>query len=233
LLALAACGRLNDEAYVGDPRYVVDLTVEGLAPRTAGAPLYATLAWIRGNRLPPNGVPGSDIDPIEFPAHYPLRVFGLPPRDAVDDHAGDDTGARGAVAGAAIEVFEDVVEDGEYSGEADDTGLTDVTVGESGWRVYHADGVNDLLRERMRADRYPFVNPEALTDGFHLARPVEQPDAPPLFELVPDQTVVIRPVPVDEGAGRHEQRSRGRAVRWTDTTAKIVLGCHLPASRSR
>ena len=94
-------------------------------------------------------------------------------------------------------VFEDVVEDGVYSGETVDD-LIDVPVGMTDWRVFHADGVNDALRARMLADQYPFANPDALTDGFHLARPVEQPDGAELYELIPDESVVIRPVPVDE-----------------------------------
>jgi hypothetical protein len=195
-VALAACGRLDDSDFVGDPRYVLDLTVERLADRTAGAPLYATLAWAPTNRLPPRGAAGADIDPIEFPAHYPLRVFALPPADALSDES-DDTGARGVTATANVVVFEDVVRDGAYSGELDDADRVDVAVGTTDWIVVHADGVNDALRVRMRADRYPFANPEALTDGFHLARPIEI-DGALVHELIPDQSVVIRPPPVDE-----------------------------------
>lgn len=195
-VALAACGRLNDGDYAGDPRYVLDLTVEGLADRTAGAPLYATLAWIPTNRLPPRGAAGADIDPIEFPAHYPLRVFASPPEDARSDES-DDSGARGITATANILVFEDVVRDGAYSGESDDASRVDLAVGITDWIVVHAAGVNDALRARMRADQYPFANPEALTDGFHLARPIEI-DGAPGHELIPDQSVVIRRPPVDE-----------------------------------
>jgi hypothetical protein len=195
LLALAGCGRLNDADYVGDPRYRLDLTVESLAMRTAGAPLYATLAWVRKDRLPPEGAAAADIDPIVFPAHYPLRVFALPPEYAINDEA-DDSGARGTTARASIVVFEDVLEDGVYSG-ADEGGLADVPVGETDWCVFFADGVNDALRARMRAEQYPFANPEALTDGFHLARPAD-PDGAPLYELIPDESVVIRAVPVDD-----------------------------------
>ena len=196
LLALAGCGRLNDADYVGDPRYRLDLTVESLAKRTAGAPLYATLAWVRNDRLPPEGAAAADIDPIVFPAHYPLRVFALPPDSAISDEA-DDSGARGTTASANIVVFEDVVANGAYSGEADDANLVDVVVGMTDRRVFHADGVNDALRARMRADQYPFANPEALTDGFHLARPVDQ-DGAMLYELIADEPVVIGPAPVDE-----------------------------------
>lgn len=190
LLGFAACGELNRADYVGDPLLVITGQIESLAPRTSDGASYVTVGWGPYTFGGPVTVAQlADVDPIEYPAPFTLRLYLAPPDDAVIDFSKDDPSLVGVVGLGEIFVFEDV--DGDQQFTPDYREGVDVRRGSSETQVVYARAVSEPARERIRVDLWPVGNPDALTDGYHLARTMGDPPVP---TVLPDDAARLEPV---------------------------------------
>jgi hypothetical protein len=167
-VGVSACGHLNDADYEGDPQFRVDGRIVDLAPPIQNAASYVTVMW--GPFLFGPGTPGgvADVDPIDFPAPFALTLYDVPDGDnAILIDA--ENPASAWYATGDILVFEDVDETQTFTPEF--SGGRDRSRGDSATEIVYAHGIDDDVRAFIRRDPFPlFANPEALVDGFQLAR---------------------------------------------------------------
>jgi hypothetical protein len=166
-LGISACGSLHDADYQGDPQYRVDGSINDLSPTVSGQTSYVTLLWgpFLFGTASPAGV--ADVDPVQFPAPFALTVYDVPGGDNAIFVRPEDESAWYAIGD--ILVFEDV--DGDVQFTPEYNGGLDRSRGDSAIEVVFAHGIDDDVRAYIRGEPFPaFANPEALVDGFQLAR---------------------------------------------------------------
>jgi hypothetical protein len=165
LVSGAACGELNDIDYRGEPIFRVEGSIDGLAPRTLGGPLYATVDWLPlSYRLPGEAAPAAAVDPVEFPAPFTAPVFTPPAEDLrLEVREGEDGPVIAELALARLIVFEDSDDDAQFSVDFDPV------VGHTATRLVYARGTGPALNAALGASDLTLIaNPDALVDGFQL-----------------------------------------------------------------
>jgi hypothetical protein len=167
-VGVSACGHLNDADYEGEPQFRVDGRIVDLAPPIQDAASYVTVMW--GPFLFGAGTPGgvADVDPIDFPAPFALTVYDVPGGDNAILIDPDDPASAWYAIGDIL-VFEDI--DGNQQFTPEFSGGLDRSRGDTATEIVYAHAIDDDARAFLQREPFPaFANPEALVDGFQLAR---------------------------------------------------------------
>ncbi len=202
IVGAAACEAMNDGSYEGEPRFVLNGTIQGLADGAIEGDIYLAVDWVNiVRRDDPDISQNVSISDTSFPSSFSITFYDEPPEVALNDFAFTTLQADGLIGTGTIFVFEDLDADGEielrYNEERQAYEADDRILGWSdGYVMLFAKEVSDELIAEIEALDYLIVNPTELKPGYNLARAVCEPGLDRL-EIIPPEQIAIRPA---EGA---------------------------------
>jgi hypothetical protein len=198
LVALAACGTLDDGDYAGDARFDVMVTVDGAdAPDHENAVTRIAVSWWRPDLGEVDTRDSWQLADIvaDDPWRYRLRLYEPPAPAALADLSALVPGATGRIAVGRIFVFDDLDDDGVYDSEKSDTVIPEqLRAGVPDRAILYTEGLNAVVVDRMRTDpTLTISNPDAL-HGYDLARRLCSPEGHwrDAFEVLPRSEVRLQ-----------------------------------------
>lgn len=192
LITLTGCGQeLNDGGYQGEPRHVLQGSIDGLLASEGEGESYVTLVWLNfaksGDTYSSQNAAVSDS---EFPADFTLALYDTPPQDALNEFESLDGSVF--VGTSLITVFQDGDGDGQLT--LTDDPSPDVPLGMApGHVMVYVPVVDQHVIDFLSDEASFIVNPEALRPGYNLARTVcaTSEEVFDKLEIVPDEDVGV------------------------------------------
>lgn len=200
-LTLPACGQdLNDGGYEGEPRHVLEGSIEGLAASENEGETYVSVVWVdfarQGDTYASQTAAVSDA---EFPAEFTLALYDAPPEESFNEWELPD--GKISIGTGYIMVFQDGDGDGQltFSEEPD---APDTVLGMApGHVMIYVPVVDQNLIDSLMSEGSFIINPEALQPGFNLARGVckeSEDEVLDKLEIVPAEDIGV--IAIDDPA---------------------------------
>jgi hypothetical protein len=193
-LTLPACGQeLNDGDYEGEPRHVLEGSIEGLAASDKEGETYVSVVWLdfvtEGDSFTSQTAAVSDT---KFPAEFTLALYDAPPKDSLNEFELPD--GKIAIGTGYIMVFQDGDGDGQLT-LSEESDAPDTMLGMApGHVMLYVPVVDQNVIDTLSFEGSFIINPEALQPGFNLARGVCAESEDEVFdklEIVPVEDVGV------------------------------------------